>query len=343
MRGAMKSKSRFKFAFIAVFAMGIAAASPLAHAQKSVSSRKASAPEMKLETVPVTTSSPAARDDYELGMSHREDLLFTEEGIDFFRKSVKADPHFALGHATLAFFTTDPAEEVRELALAKANISRATPSEILLIEWMTGTKNRQLVPAIAAMNDLLAKYPNDKRLANMYGEWLLGAQQNYDFAAKVLEKVLKNDPDYYPALNNLAYSYALGGRADLAPPLMDRYVAALPGQPNPQDSYAEILRMLGDFPDALDHYRMALRISPAFFTSQVGIASTYALMGDEERARFEYLKSIDMAKERTDQMDYRILWAMTYYRENRPGLARKAFGEVATEAHKQNLPIEEAE
>ncbi len=339
----MKSKSRYKFAFIAVFAMGIAAASPLAHAQKSVSSRKASAPEMKSETVPVTTSSQAARDDYELGMSHREDLLFTEEGIDFFRKSVKADPHFALGHATLAFFTTDPAEEVRELALAKANISRATPSEILLIQWMTGTKNGQLVPAIAAMNDLLAKYPNDKRLANMYGEWLLGAQQNYDFAAKVLEKVLKNDPDYYPALNNLAYSYALGGRADLAPPLMDRYVAALPGQPNPQDSYGEILRMLGDFPDALDHYRMALRISPAFFTSQVGIASTYALMGDEERARFEYLKSIDMAKERTDQMDYRILWAMTYYRENRPGLARKAFGDVAAEAHKQNLPIEEAE
>jgi len=31
----------------------------------------------------------------------------------------------------------------------------------------------------------------------------------------------------------------------LAPPLMDQYVAALPGQPNPQDSYAEILRMAG--------------------------------------------------------------------------------------------------
>ncbi|MGA8268149.1 MAG: hypothetical protein WB787_10320, partial [Candidatus Acidiferrales bacterium] len=41
--------------------------------------------------------------------------------------------------------------------------------------------------------------------------------------------------------------------------------------------------------------------------------------------------------------DYRILWAMTYYRENRLGLARKAFGEVALEAHQQNLPIEEAE
>jgi tetratricopeptide (TPR) repeat protein len=34
---------------------------------------------------------------------------------------------------------------------------------------------------------------------------------------------------------------------------------------------------------------------------------------------------------------------MTYYRENRPGLARKAFEDVAADAHKQNLPVEEAE
>ena len=339
----MGFRNTFEFAIIAVFVAGIAAVGPIARAQKSAASRKIGALAVKSDTVPVTTSSKEARQDYELGLSHREDLLFTEEGIDFFRKSVKADPHFALGHATLAFFTTDPSEEVRELALAKASASHAAPDEKLLIQWMTGTKNGQLVPAIAAMNDLLAKYPNDKRLANMYGEWLLGAQENYDQAAKVLEKILKNDPDYYPALNNLAYSYALGGRTELAPPLMDQYVAALPGQPNPQDSYAEILRMAGDFPDALDHYRTALRIAPTFFTSQVGIASTYALMGDEERARFEYVKAIDMAKERTDRMDYRILWAMTYFRENRPGLARKAFAEVAAEAHKQNLPIEEAE
>jgi len=339
----MKIRSPFELAIIAVLVAGIAAMCPLARAQKTAPSRKANALAVKSDTVPVTTTSKEARDDYELGLSHREDLLYTEEGIDFFRKSIKADPHFALGHATLAFFTTDPSEEVRELALAKANVAHAAPNEKLLILWMTGTKNGQLIPAIAAINDLLAKYPNDKRLANMYGEWLLGAQENYNQAAKVLEKILKNDPDYYPALNNLAYSYALGGRAELAPPLMDQYVAALPGQPNPQDSYAEILRMLGDFPDALDHYRTALRIAPTFFTSQVGIASTYALMGDEERARFEYLKAIDMAKERTDRMDYRILWAMTYFRENRPGLARKAFAEVAAEAHKQNLPIEEAE
>ena len=339
----MSIRKSFGFAIIAASIMGIPAAAPCARAQVPAHAQKKIAMATKSDAVPVTTSSKVAREDYELGLSHREDLLYTEEGMDFFRKAVAADPHFALGHAALAYFTEDPAEEVRELALTKANISHAAPDEALLIRWMTGTKNGNLVPAIAAMNDLLAKYPNDKRLANMFGEWLLGPQQNYEHAAKILEKLLKLDPDYYPALNNLAYTYALGGKAELAPPLMDQYVAALPGQPNPQDSYAEILRMLGDFPDALDHYRTALRIAPGFVSSQAGIASTYALTGDEDRARFEYLTAIDMAKERTDRMDYRILWAMTYYRENRPGLARKAFEDVAADAHKQNLPVEEAE
>ena len=66
------------------------------------------------ETVPVTTSSEAARDDYELGMRHREDLLFVDEGLDYFRQAVQDDPNFALGHATLAYFTTDPVETRRE-------------------------------------------------------------------------------------------------------------------------------------------------------------------------------------------------------------------------------------
>ena len=121
----MRIRKSFGLVIIAVFAVGIIATTPLAHAQKSAPSCKTIAPAMKSDTVPVTTSSKEAREDYELGLSHREDLLFTEEGIDFFRKSVKADPHFALGHATLAFFTTDPVEEVRELALAKASVSRA--------------------------------------------------------------------------------------------------------------------------------------------------------------------------------------------------------------------------
>ena len=297
----------------------------------------------KSETVPVTTRSAKARQAYEKGMKYREDLLYVDQGLESFRDAVKADPHFALGHAAVAYFTIDPAEDRRERALSLRDIGKASPDEKLLIHWMNGTKNGELVPAIAAMNDLLAKYPNDKRLANLDAEWLCATQQNFDRGAEVLERVLKNDPGYYPALNNLAYCYALGGKVSLAPPLMDRYVVALPGQPNPQDSYAEILRMAGDFQGSLDHYRAALKIDPHFTSSQVGIATTYALMGDQNRARAEYLKAIEMTNDRGTKLNYRMLWAMTYYRENHSGHARKAHTVLAANAHNQGFPIQEAE
>src|ERR1700733_14044791 len=268
----------------------------------------------QVRTVPYTTSSAEAGRWYELAMKEREDLLFVDKGIDSMREAVKADPHFALAHAALAYFTNDPLEEKRERALAQKNIANASPDERLLIIWMNGTKDGDLVPAIAAMNDLLAKYPNDERLRNMDGEWLCSTQGAFEHGESVLKQLLKNDPKYFPALNNLAYCYALSGQPKLAPALMEQYVELLPNQPNPQDSYGEIMRMLGDYPAALEHYGKALQIDPDFNTSKVGIASTYALMGDQQRARVEYLKAIAGTKERATKLDYRILWAMTYYR-----------------------------
>jgi tetratricopeptide (TPR) repeat protein len=190
---------------------------------------------------------------------------------------------------------------------------------------------------------LLAKYPNDKRWGNMAAEWLCAFQGANDRGEAVLERLLKNDPNYYPAINNLAYCYALGGKPQLAPPLMERYVAALPNEPNPQDSYGEIMRMLGDYPAALDHYQKALAINPHFNASQAGLASTYALMGDERKARAQYLVAIKGTKERSTQIGYRILYAMTYYRENKPLLAREEFELVDKEAHVAGLTVQEAE
>lgn len=103
------------------------------------------------------------------------------------------------------------------------------------------------------------------------------------------------------------------------------------------------MRMLGDYPAALDHYGKALEINPHFNASQVGLATTYALMGDQKKARAQYLVAIKGTKERPTQVNYRILWAMTYYRENKPVLAHQAFLQVDSEAHLAGLPIQEAE
>jgi tetratricopeptide (TPR) repeat protein len=295
------------------------------------------------DVLPITTDSDAARRAYEQGMVQREDRLFVDEGLQFFRQAVKEDPQFALGHAALAYFTVDARETRREAALATKYDLSATPDEQLLIRFYLGTKDGELVYAISAMNDLVAKYPRDKRLANLYGEWLCSIQGGFEPGEAVLKRLLAYDPHYYPATNNLAYCYALSGEPALTPPLMDQYVAALPNEPNPQDSYGEMERMLGDYQAALTHYRKALEINPNFNPSQVGLASTYALMGEQDEARDQYLVAIKGTPERPTQMNYRILRAMTYYREDDSKRGRQEMLKLAAESHAHELPLQEAE
>jgi tetratricopeptide (TPR) repeat protein len=283
----VKTRTYLSWMVIAILVCG---ATAIARAQDSASGAGAT------DTIPVTTQSAVARNAYEMGLVQREDRLFVDEGLEFFRQAVKADPQFALGHATLGYFTADPKEAKQESALAAKYIDSAAPDEQLLIRWMNSTKSGETVVAISAMNDLLAKYPSDKRWGNMAAEWLCAYQGANERGEAVLVRLLKNDPRYYPAINNLAYCYALGGRPQLAPPLMEQYVAALPNEPNPQDSYGEIMRMLGDYPAALEHYQKALAINPHFNASQAGVASTYALMGEERKARAQYLVAIKGTK-----------------------------------------------
>jgi tetratricopeptide (TPR) repeat protein len=338
----VKIRKAFPWMIVAILSAGFVAQAqdaPAASAPSAAVQTSASAP----GTIPVTTSSTVAARDYELGLVEREDRLFVDQGLEFFRQAVKADPQFALGHAALGYFTADPTEAEQETALAVKFIDSASPDEQLLIHWMNSTKNGDTVGAISNMNDLLAKYPNDKRLGNMAAEWLCANQGAFEHGEAVLVRLLKSDPKYYPALNNLAYCYALSGQAELAPALMEKYVAALPNEPNPQDSSAEIMRILGDYPAALDHYQKALAINPHFNASQVGIASTYALMGDQKKARAQYLVAIKGTKERSTQVNYQMLYAMTYYRENKPRLAREEYEKVDAEAHAAGLTVQEAE
>ena len=347
----MNTNKLFERALVMLLILGCAGAavsaqsakqSPSKHGSSFISSGKDNEP-VKLDAIPVTTKSADARNDYQAGMRDFEDLLLIDKGIGELRDAVKADPHFALAHAMLAFATFDPSEAQKHRALAKQFMAGATADERLQIRWLNGTKDGQMIPAIAAMNDLLAKYPNDKQFASTVAAWMCTPEQAYDHGASILEKLLAKDPDYAPAMNNLAYCYALGGRSQLSPPLMDKYIAAQPDQPNPQDSYAEISRMMGNFPAALEHYNAALKIDPSFNSSQLGLASTYALMGDQERARAEYATAISGTKDEATIINYQLLRAMTYFRENQIEAGRKAYTQVAVQAHKKEFAVQEAE
>ena len=124
---------------------------------------------------------------------------------------------------------------------------------------------------------------------------------------------------------------------------MERYVAALPNLPNPQDSYAEILRMSGNFDAAIEHYQAALKIDPDFDYSQLGLGDTYALMGNQAQARVEYEKAIQKAHTEADRLSYALQSATTWAREGNFAEADKAFAAVADKAHSAGFDLTEAQ
>jgi tetratricopeptide (TPR) repeat protein len=290
--------------------------------------------------MPVTTSSAKARERFEIAMDDMEQARYNRSADDL-RSAVKADPNFAQAWILIARVSTDPEEQKAARTRARQLATTVTQPEELLIRWFSCAQENELVPAIAAMNDLLEKYPKDQRLEFLAGDWLI-VQQRYEQAAKVLERAVAIDPDYPAALNDLGYAYALTGNFEKAFAAMDRYVEVAGDQPNPHDSYGEILRMTGKFDAALKQYRMSIRIDPSF-GSELGVADTYALMGKQEEAREEYERAMVFAATPNDRLQYQLQSAVTWIRENRRKEAEKALAQVAVDAHKAGLVRLEAE
>jgi len=310
-------------------------------ASAGTKSNPAQSPQKNAPTkLPVTTSSTPARNSFEKAMREFEEYRIPETLQDL-RTATKADPNFAQAFILLSRLSPDPVEQATARQRAKRLAPKVSPSEQLLIRWLAGAQENNYLPAISAMNDLLAKYPRDQRLAYLAGDWLM-QQQRYEQAVSVLERALAISPDYAAALNDLAYGYADLGNFEKAFAAMDRYVALEPDQPNPHDSYGEILRMAGKLDAALEQYRMSIRIDP-MFGSELGVADTYAVMGKEREAREEYERAIVFAPSNADKVQRELQSAVTWIRDNDRKQAEKALSDVARHAHDAGLAQLEAE
>ena len=292
-------------------------------------------------SLPVTTSSAEARSLYEKGMQDYENL-YLERCNDDWRAAVKADPNLAVAWAWIAFNSSDPKEVSAAREKAKALAPKLTPGEQLMIEWIVKVQEGDFIGGISAMNDLLEMYPKDKHVLYLAGNWLM-LEDGDEHAQRIMEKALALDKKFPAALNDLAYLYARNRQFDKAFADMDRYVALLPNEPNPQDSYGELLRMAGNFEGSLQHYRAALKIDPDFVTSQVGLGDTYALMGNQEQARIEYDKAIRYAHNEADRLAYSMQKAMTFVRDGKFADADKLFQEIAETAHAKEQDLQEAQ
>ena len=254
-----------------------------------------------------------------------------DECLNDLRGAVKEDPTFASAWAVLSLNATDSKEAAQALEEARKSAGLASPSEQLLVRWIAALKSNYQIGAITSLNDLIAAAPKDKNVLYLGGRWFFD-QNKQQRAVKLFESALQVDPNYTPVLNRLGYAYASMGQFAKAAELMQRYVAAMPDDPNPEDSYGDILFKAGRYDEAQTHFEAALKKDPKFGPSQHELGDVFAMKGDQEAARVAYRKAATFATNPRRSIEYRSSIGLTYVREGNLAQADKEFSALAAEA-----------
>jgi tetratricopeptide (TPR) repeat protein len=232
--------------------------------------------------VPVTTSSAAARALYDQGQALFDDLRFTEANQRF-KEAVTEDPDLAMGHLMVAQTALTAAEFFDAVGKAKALSGSVSEGERLIIESLVAASENDQDTQLAALRNLVKAYPKDERTHARLAQFYIG-QQDYNEAVKHFGHATQINPQFAPGYNALGYAYRNLGDFDNAKTAFEKYIELVPDEPNPYDSYAELLMESGDYDASIENYRKALQRDPAFGASYAGLATNYSLKGDRESA-----------------------------------------------------------
>jgi serine/threonine protein kinase/predicted Zn-dependent protease len=275
---------------------------------------------LKIEKAPpriidVTTSSLEAYRAYLLGRDELE-RFFGAEARRSLEKAISLDPEFAVAYLYLAKAHIELGDKkAQDEALGKARqfASRASEKERLYIEASyAGAVKRDGKERRRVLEELVAKYPGEKDAYHELGRSYAGAKQ-YVQALASFEKALALDPDFGLSLNEAAYACLKMGEPAKAIPYLERYAAANPGDPNPQDSIGEMLMRTGRLDDSVAKYKEVLAAHPDFHLSWASLAYVYALQENYSEA----LRCLDelVARAPAASAKWLSIWLRAYVRD----------------------------
>ena len=244
--------------------------------------------------LPVTTKSEEARHEFLQGRDLSERLL-GQESIQHFDKAIASDPDFASAELALANNSPTAKEFFEHLKKAVNLADKASEGEKLLILSNEAGANGDIPKQRDYLEKLVTAYPNDERAQFTLANFYFG-QQEIDQAIEHYRKATTLAPSYSPAYNVLGYAYRQQGDYSDAEQAFKTYINLIPNDPNPYDSYAELLLKMGRFDDSLAQYHKALSIDPHFVPSHFGIAADQMYLGKPEEANSELQKMADQAR-----------------------------------------------
>ncbi len=287
----MRLNDRTRSVPIAALILSIAIWSACNKAEKTVSSAAASTDGGK---IPITTESEAAKTEFLQGRGLSEKLL-GQESLAHFDKAIALDPDFASAELARANNSPTAKEFFDHLNKAVSLADKASEGEKIYILANQAGANGEVTKQKEYLEKLVAAYPNDERAQLNLGNYYF-AQQDISQAIEHYKKATDLAPSYSPAYNILGYAYRQQDDYANAEQAFKKYIELIPNDPNPYDSYAELLLKMGRFDDSITQYNRALSIDPHFAPSHFGIAGDLMYSGKSAEAQAELQKMADQAR-----------------------------------------------
>lgn len=244
--------------------------------------------------IPLTTKSDQARKEFLEGQDLADRLLI-HDSVQHFDQAIAIDPDFASAELARANSSPTTEEFFAHMQKAAALASKASQGEQLMIMANQAGANNDVIKQKDYLEKAVETYPNDERAQLAMGNFYFG-QQQIEEAAAHYKKATEIAPNFSPAYNILGYAYRQEGDYAKAEDAFKKYVELIPNDPNPYDSYAELLLKMGRLDDSITQYRKALSVDPHFNASHFGIAADLMYKGDHDQAIAELQSMADNAR-----------------------------------------------
>jgi len=272
----------------------------------------------------VTTASAEARALYLRGFDLLERRRYSE-AYAFCREAVGKDPAFAVAHLCMYITTGSRTEALDELKRAMVLADRVSEPEREWIRSDEAMERGDSATEKAAILRVVALLPDDEHAFNLLAAYHY-RRRDYPAAIDAYLRAAQIAPSYTLIYNQLGYSYEFLGRYPEAERAFQKYIELLPDDPNPYDSYGELLMKMADFPGSIRQYEKALAIDRRFSTAYIGIGNDQLLLGRFADARATFARFLAAA--RTDE-DKRQAWLWTGLSHVHEGHADEALAAVA--------------
>jgi putative PEP-CTERM system TPR-repeat lipoprotein len=207
------------------------------------------------------------------------------KAAEYFAQTTALDPKNAaartrLGQVRLAEGDTEGA--IRDLEAASALDPTVSPADLALVANLL--RQKQYDQALAAVGRLEKKQPNNPLVYNLKGIVYL-VKRDLAAARANFERALQIQPDYLPAVSNVAQLDRLEKKPDTA---RKRYEAILEKEPNNEQALlglAGLLQSLGSDPKEIESvFKKAVAANAQSVSARVALVTFYLRRGDSRQA-----------------------------------------------------------